>query len=229
MNALALACLLAKRNKGKVYAVYVIEVARTLPLDADLSPEAREGEEILARAEQVADALDFEVTGELLQARDAGHAIVDEAIQRGEERDAVKVLIMGCGRVGAELAAMLDQEEHEVTVLDRNPDAFRRLPPEFGGHRVVGNGIDQEVLARIGVAEMDAFVSVTQGDHRNVMAAQMAKHLFGVQRVVCRIYAPIREELYHELGLETISPTKVGARLLKEALEREPAASGSGD
>ena len=141
----------------------------------------------------------------------------------------MKVLIMGCGRVGAELAAMLDQEGHEVTVLDRSPDAFRRLPPEFGGHRVVGNGIDQEVLARIGVAEMDAFVSVTQGDNRNVMAAQMAKHLFGVRRAVCRIYDPIREVLYHELGLETTSPTKVGARLLKEALEREPAASGGGD
>jgi nucleotide-binding universal stress UspA family protein len=82
MDALALACLLAKRNKGKVYAVHVIEVARTLPLDADLSPEAREGEQILVRAEQVADSLDYEVTGELLQARDAGHAIVDEAIER---------------------------------------------------------------------------------------------------------------------------------------------------
>lgn len=82
LEALALACLLAKRNKGRVYAVYVIEVARTLPLDADLSPEARQGEEVLARAEQVADSLDFEVTGELLQARDAGHAAVDEAIER---------------------------------------------------------------------------------------------------------------------------------------------------
>jgi nucleotide-binding universal stress UspA family protein len=82
MDALALACLLAKRNKGKVYAVYVVEVARTLPLDADLSPEEREGEDVLSRAEQVADSLDFEITGELLQARDAGHAVVDEAIER---------------------------------------------------------------------------------------------------------------------------------------------------
>ncbi len=82
LEALALACLLAKRNKGRVYAVYVVEVARTLPLDADLSPEARQGEEVLTRAEQVADSLDFEVSGELLQARDAGHAIVDEAIER---------------------------------------------------------------------------------------------------------------------------------------------------
>jgi len=82
LEALALACLVAKRNKGRVYAVYVVEVARTLPLDADLSPEAREGEDVLTRAEQVADSLDFEITGELLQARDAGHAIVDEAIER---------------------------------------------------------------------------------------------------------------------------------------------------
>ena len=141
----------------------------------------------------------------------------------------MRIAIMGCGRVGAELAAMLDQEGHEVIVLDWNPDSFRRLPAEFRGQRHVGNGIDQEVLARIGIAEADAFVAVTQGDNRNVMAAQMAKHIFGVRRVVCRIYDPIREELYHELGLETISPTKVGARLLKEALERAPAAQGSGD
>jgi len=83
-------------------------------------------------------------------------------------------------------------------------------------------GLDQEVLARVGVGEADAFVAVTQGDNRNVMAAQMAKHIFSVPKVVCRIYDPIREEIYHGLGLETISPTKVGARLLKEVLEREP-------
>lgn len=132
----------------------------------------------------------------------------------------MRVVIMGCGRVGAELAAMLDREEHKVTVLDVNPHSFRRLPADFSGHRHVGNGIDQDVLARIGVAESDAFVAVTQGDNRNVMAAQIAKHIFGVRKVVCRIYDPIREEIYHELGLETISPTKVGAQLLKDALDR---------
>ena len=83
MDALALACLLAKHNKGTVYAVYVVEVARTLAFDADLSAQCEEGEGILARAEQVADSLNFEITTELLQARDAGHAIVDEAIERG--------------------------------------------------------------------------------------------------------------------------------------------------
>jgi trk system potassium uptake protein TrkA len=141
----------------------------------------------------------------------------------------VKVVIMGCGRVGAELAATLDEEGHDVTILDMNPDAFRRLPSAFGGQRHVGNGIDQDVLARIGVGEADAFVAVTQGDNRNVMAAQMAKHIFGVPRAVCRIYDPIREQIYHGLGLETISPTKVGARLLREALEREPVTRGSGE
>lgn len=92
LDALALACLVAKRNRGRVYAVYVIEVARSLPLDADLGPEARRGEEILSQAERVADSLDFEVTGELIQARDAGHAIVDEAIERG-----VDGILLGIG------------------------------------------------------------------------------------------------------------------------------------
>ena len=131
---------------------------------------------------------------------------------------------MGCGRVGAALAMSLDQEGYDVTVLDVNPNAFRRLPPQYKGHREVGNGIDQDVLARIGVGEADSFVAVTQGDNRNVMAAQMAKHLFGVPQAVCRIYDPIREEIYHKLGLETISPTLVGASLLKDLLEREPVA-----
>lgn len=138
----------------------------------------------------------------------------------------MKVVIMGCGRVGAMLATMLDEEGHEVTVLDTKPEAFRRLPASFRGKKHVGNGIDQDTLARIGLNEADAFVAVTQGDNRNVMATQIAKHLFGVPRTLCRIYDPIREEIYRGLGLETISPTTVGARLLKETLERVPAAGG---
>lgn len=83
MRALALACSIAKRNKGKVYVVHVIEVKRSLPLDAELEPEASEGERILLQAEKVADEQDFAVEGELLQAREAGHAVVDEALERG--------------------------------------------------------------------------------------------------------------------------------------------------
>jgi len=141
----------------------------------------------------------------------------------------MKAVIMGCGRVGAELAALLDREGQEVTILDIDPDAFGQLPSDFKGSRVVGNGIDQDVLRRIGLDQADAFVAVTPGDNRNVMASQMAKHIFGVPKVVCRIFDPIREELYHSLGLETISPTKEVARLLKEALEREPAETPRGE
>jgi trk system potassium uptake protein len=140
----------------------------------------------------------------------------------------MKVVIMGCGRVGSTLAVMLDAEGHDVTVLDVRADAFRRLPAEFKGKRHIGNGIDQDVLARIGVGEADAFVAVTQGDNRNAMATQIAKHIFGVKRALCRIYDPIREEMYQKLGLETISPTIVGARLLKDKLDQAPAKVASG-
>jgi len=136
----------------------------------------------------------------------------------------MKVIIMGCGRVGRELATRLDREGHQVTVLDINPETLRFLPPDFKGRCLVGNGIDQDVLRKAGVEEADAFVAATPGDNRNVMAAQMARHLFGVPKVVCRIFDPIREEIYRELGLETVSPTKVTAQLLQEALAREPAA-----
>lgn len=135
----------------------------------------------------------------------------------------MKTVIMGCGRVGAELATLLDREGQEVVILDIDPDAFGQLPDGFKGSCVVGNGIDQDVLRRIGLAEADAFVAVTPGDNRNVMACQIAKHIFGVPRVVCRIFDPIRQELYRNLGMETISPTKEVAQLLKQALEREPA------
>ena len=135
----------------------------------------------------------------------------------------MNVIIMGCGRVGSELAAVLDREGHQVTVLDIDPDSFAQLPSTFRGRVVVGNGIDQDVLQRVGVGEADAFVAVTPGDNRNVMASQMAKHLFGVRKVLCRVFDPIREEMYHNLGMETISPTRVVAGLLKEALERETA------
>jgi len=131
----------------------------------------------------------------------------------------MKVLIMGCGRVGARLASLLDEDGHEVTILDNDTYSFRRLPPSFSGTALYGNGIDEEALKKAGIEEADIFVAVTQGDNRNVMACQVAKHIFKVPRVVCRIYDPLREEMYSALGLETISPTKVFAQLRKEKIE----------
>jgi trk system potassium uptake protein TrkA len=116
---------------------------------------------------------------------------------------------------------MLDSAGHEVVILDVDSYAFRRLPSGFAGRAMLGDATDQDVLRRAGIQEADAFVAVTQGDNRNVMAAQIAQHIFKVPRVITRIYDPIREELYHSLGLRTISPTKVGAQLIREAVEGE--------
>ena len=136
----------------------------------------------------------------------------------------MKVVIMGCGRVGARLAGLLDADGHTVTVLDTDPYSFRRLSfprllPDFKGTALVGNGIDEGALRRAGIEEADAFLALTQGDNRNVMAAQIAKHIFNVPRVICRIYDPLRQELYSTLGLETFTPTTVIAEMLKKKLE----------
>ncbi len=131
----------------------------------------------------------------------------------------MKVVIMGCGRVGAQLASLLDTDGHEVTVLDNNAYSFRRLPPTFGGTALLGNGIDEEAQKRAGIEEADVFVALTQGDNRNVMAAQIAKHIFDVPRVICRIYDPLRQELYDTLGLEAFSPTTIFAQLVREKIE----------
>jgi len=130
----------------------------------------------------------------------------------------MKVLIMGCGRVGAQLASLLDGEGFQVTVLDIDSGSFRRLSPTFAGTALLGDGTDEDSLRKAGIEEMDAFVAVTQGDNRNVMAAQIAKHIFNVPRVLCRIYDPLRQELYEKLELEAISPTRVFASLLRDRL-----------
>ena len=130
----------------------------------------------------------------------------------------MNVVIMGCGRVGARLAGIMNSEGHKVTLMDVDPYSFRRIPPDFGGEAIIGSGTDEDALKKAGIENADVFVAVTQGDNRNVMAAQIAKHIFNVPRVICRIYDPIREEMYRELGIETISPTKVGANLLREVI-----------
>lgn len=132
----------------------------------------------------------------------------------------MKVLIMGCGRVGTLLATMLDADGYNVTVLDRNADSLQKLPPDFHGTALLGNGLDEEVLKKAGIEEADAFFAVTQGDNRNVMAAQIAKHIFNVPKVICRIYDPLRRDMYETLGLRALSPTTLFAELLKEELKK---------
>jgi trk/ktr system potassium uptake protein len=130
----------------------------------------------------------------------------------------MRLLILGCGRVGATLANIMNKDGHEVTVIDLNSDAFDRLGSDFEGTTIIGDGMDEDVLVRAGIEDAQAFAAVTNGDNRNIMAAQIAKHTFGVPKVICRIYDPIRQETYNALGLESISPTVVGAKLIKTAL-----------
>jgi trk system potassium uptake protein TrkA len=105
-----------------------------------------------------------------------------------------------------------------VTVVDRDRPALNRLGPDFGGSAVIGIGIDEDVLRRAGIEQAQAFIAVTDEDNTNVMAAQVARDIFGVPRVICRIYDPLRVEIYRNLGLEIICPTLWGANRIKEFL-----------
>ncbi len=131
----------------------------------------------------------------------------------------MKIIIMGCGRVGARLAGILDKNGHSVTILDSDSYSFRRLPTDFQGTALLSNGIDEEALRRAGIEEADAFIALTQGDNRNIMSTQMAKHIFNVPRTLCRIYDPLRRDLYEKLGVEAISPTTIFAEILRKKLE----------
>lgn len=140
----------------------------------------------------------------------------------------MNVVIMGCGRVGARVAGMLDDMGHQVTIMDTRPAAFSRLPAAFEGIKSVGNGMDGPALERSGIRAADAFIAVTQGDNRNYFASQMAKEIYRVPRVICRIYDPERAELFNEPGLETFSPTSTGAQMMVEMLLGADAGKGRG-
>lgn len=134
----------------------------------------------------------------------------------------MRYVIVGCGRVGSSLAKLLDSDGHEVIVVDENAAAFKRLGPKFKGHEVVGTGIDYDVLKRAGTASADGFVAVTNGDNRNIMAALIAQRMFKIKRIVARIYDPPRGQMYRELGVQTVCPTTVGAKLIRDVLIEAP-------
>lgn len=128
----------------------------------------------------------------------------------------MNIIILGCGRTGSTIATSLARDGHNVSIIDRSNEAFRRLGADFGGNKIVGNGIDEAVLKRAGIEKANAFVAVTNGDNTNIMSVQIAKNRFDVQKVVCRIKDPIRACAYRELGIETICTTMIGARVMKD-------------
>lgn len=132
----------------------------------------------------------------------------------------MKAVIMGCGRVGARVASLLDHTGNDVTVIDIDSRAFQRLPTTFGGDTIIGTGIDEDVLRRAGIEDADAFIAVSNGDNRNIMAAQVARLIFNVPEVVCRIYDPVREDTYRRLGLTTVCPTTTISAMILDSVMR---------
>lgn len=130
----------------------------------------------------------------------------------------MKIIVIGCGRLGAGLAETLTLREHAVTVVDRNPHAFERLGPSFQGNTVTGNGFDREVLLMAGIERADALAAVTSSDEVNVVAARLARQIFRVPRVVARLFEPRKAEVYRRLGLATISQATWGINRIVELL-----------
>ncbi|MFI1971417.1 potassium transporter TrkA [Streptomyces cinnamoneus] len=118
------------------------------------------------------------------------------------------IVIMGCGRVGSALAQTLEQQGHTVAVIDQDPTSFRRLGSGFGGRRVTGVGFDQDTLREAGIEEAGAFAAVSSGDNSNIIAARVAREMFGVQNVAARIYDPRRAEVYQRLGIPTVATVR---------------------
>jgi trk system potassium uptake protein TrkA len=117
----------------------------------------------------------------------------------------VRVVVMGCGRVGSSVADGLSRIGHDVAIIDRENAAFNRLSPDFAGERVLGLGFDRDVLVRAGIEGTDAFAAVSSGDNSNIISARLAREIFGVRRVVARIYDAKRAAVYERLGIPTIA------------------------
>jgi len=130
----------------------------------------------------------------------------------------MKVIIMGCGRVGVQAAHLLANEGHQVVVIDYNATALEQLGPDFKGRRVKGVGFDRDVLVEAGIEDADAFAATSSSDNANIIAARIARNIFHVPRVVARLYDPRRAEIYQRLGMLTFSTTGWGAERIREIL-----------
>ena len=130
----------------------------------------------------------------------------------------MNIMIVGCGGVGSQLALLLSQEGHNVTIIDKNADSFKRLGGTFNGVTAAGNGFDEKLLTELKIDKQDAFVSVTSGDNTNLMASQIAKKIFKVPRVIARVYDPRRADIYRKLGLDIISGTVLVAAMIRDKI-----------
>ena len=131
------------------------------------------------------------------------------------------IIIVGCGRVGSQLAISLSSVGHNVVIVDKNPKSFSRLGSAFNGITITGVGFDPEVLKRAGIERADALAAVTSGDNSNIMTSQVAKRVFKVPRVVTRIYDPERANIFKQFGLQTICTSLISADIFQNFLLQE--------
>lgn len=132
----------------------------------------------------------------------------------------MRIIVLGCGRVGARLASVLSTKGHNVCIIDKNSGSFKRLDPEFKGRVLTGLGIDGEVLKNAGIENAEVFIAATNGDNTNIMASQMAREIFKVPKVITRIYDPERSQAFAETGLDTICSTTVMADMIIQKIGR---------
>jgi trk system potassium uptake protein TrkA len=131
------------------------------------------------------------------------------------------IIIVGCGRVGSQLAQILSSEGHNVIIIDKNAKSFKRLGTDFNGITITGVGFDPDILKRAGIERADALAAVTNGDNSNIMVSEMAKKIYNVPRVITRIYDPLRADIYKKFGLNTIGTTTIVAQIFRSALLKE--------
>ena len=134
----------------------------------------------------------------------------------------MKIMIIGCGRQGAELAKILSLDGSDMTVVDKDQAAFERLGPSFKGQVIPGSGIDRDVLLKGGIEHADGMAAVTASDDINIVAARLARQVFMVPRVVARVHDPLKAEIYQRLGLMTVTPVMLGTERFRELLSFTP-------
>lgn len=143
------------------------------------------------------------------------------------------IIIIGCGRLGAELARSLSQKKHSLAIIDSNERAFERLGPDFRGRTVHGQSIDQDVLMRAGIQEAHAFAAVTSSDSVNIVTARVARDIYNVEHVFARVFSPGKTAIYEKLGLQTVSTSSWGAQRFEQLIlhpgVRSFATAGNGE
>ncbi|MFH1259863.1 MAG: NAD-binding protein [Elusimicrobiota bacterium] len=140
----------------------------------------------------------------------------------------MKIIILGCGKIGRKLALILSQEENEITIIDRNSDSFRKLAKSFKGTTVLGSGVNREVLKRAGINRADYFIAVTEKDNTNIMTAEIAKDVFKVANILALVKDPVRAGAYQELDLNTLCPTEIIVKMIAASIT-EKKKGGLGD